>query len=171
MLIWIKLALALESKNNVQKKRIIFGLGSNLGDRNFYLAEAVHELENQLSLTNCKKSKIFKNPAMLLPDSPPEWNIEFFNIAFSADIDLEKFPPQKILEIVKKIEKKLGRKEHQKWAPREIDIDILLIEKLKIHIEHKLTIPHPGLFERDFFIKPVEEIEPGIKLKVVSQKS
>ncbi len=147
----------------MQKKRIIFGLGSNLGDRNFYLDEAVIRLENELSLTNCRRSKIFKNPAMLLPNSPPEWDIEFFNIAFSADINLEKFSPQKILEIVKEIEKKLGRQERQKWAPREIDIDILAIENLKIHIDHKLTIPHPGLFERDFFIKTVEEIEPNIK--------
>jgi 2-amino-4-hydroxy-6-hydroxymethyldihydropteridine diphosphokinase len=143
-----------------QKKRIIFGLGSNLGDRNFYLDEAVRELENQLSLTNPKRSEIFKNPAMLLPNSPKEWDVEFFNIAFSADIDLKKFSPEKILEIVKKIEKKLGRVEREKWAPREIDIDILAIEDLKIHIDHKLTIPHHDLFNRDFFLKTVAEIEP-----------
>lgn len=142
------------------KKRIIFGLGSNLGEREFYLNEAVASLEEQLLLTNLRKSKIFKNPAMLLPDSPKEWDVEFFNIAFSADVDLQKFSPEKILEIVKKIEKKLGRKEREKWAPREIDIDILAIGDLKIHIDHKLTVPHPGLMERDFFVKTVKEIEP-----------
>lgn len=145
--------------------RIIFGLGSNLGDRNFYLDEAVRQLISQLFLTNTKKSKIFKNPAMLLPDSPKEWDIEFYNIAFSADIDLEKFLPEKILEIAKQIEKNLGREMRQKWAPREIDVDILAIGDLKIHIDHKLTIPHPGLFERDFFVKTVEEIEPGFLKK------
>ncbi|MBM3579374.1 MAG: hypothetical protein FJX34_01210, partial [Alphaproteobacteria bacterium] len=67
-------------------KRIIFGLGSNLGDREFFLDEAVRELGVQLLLTNPRKSKIFKNPAMLLPDSPHEWDCEFLNIAFSADI-------------------------------------------------------------------------------------
>jgi len=148
--------------------RIIFGLGSNLGDRSFYLDEAVRELENYLLLTNLKKSKILKNPAMLLPNSPHNWDREFFNIAFSADIDLEKFPPEKILEIAKKIEKKLGRIEREKWAPREIDIDILAIGNLKIHIEHKLTIPHPGLFKRDFFLRTVEEIEPQIFKKIKS---
>src|SRR3989338_3045208 len=114
-------------------KRIIFGLGSNLGDRNFYLDEAQSELVNQLSLHNLKKSKIFKNPAMLPPGAPQEWDQEFFNIAISADINLEKFLPEKILEIVKNIEKKLGRKDRERWAPREIDIDILAIENLKIH--------------------------------------
>jgi hypothetical protein len=56
----------------------------------------------ELFLTSPKRSNIFKNPAMLLPNSPKEWDLEFYNIAFSADIDLEKFAPEKILEIVKK---------------------------------------------------------------------
>jgi 2-amino-4-hydroxy-6-hydroxymethyldihydropteridine diphosphokinase len=143
-------------------KRIIFGLGSNLGDKNFYLDEATRELENHLFLTSLKKSSIFKNPAMLLPNSPKEWDQEFFNIALSADIDLEKFSPEKILEIVKNIEKKLGRKDSERWAPREIDIDILMIENLKINLGDKLKIPHAGLFEREFFLKTVAQIEPEL---------
>lgn len=141
-------------------KRIIFGLGSNLGDRESYLNSAVAELERELLLSNSRKSKIFRNPAMLLPNSPAEWNVEFFNIAFSANIDSQKFSPEKILEIVKKIEKNLGRKEREKWSPREIDIDILAIGNLRINLGKKLTIPHPGLLERDFFIQTVSEIEP-----------
>ncbi len=145
------------------KKRIIFGLGSNLGDRNFYLSEAVYELEIQLFLTYVKKSDILKNSALLLPNSPKEWDCEFLNLAISADIDLQKFPPEKILEIVKKIEKKIGRKEAERWSPREIDIDILVIAGLKINIPDTLLLPHPGLFDRDFFIKTVEQIEPNFR--------
>ncbi len=148
------------------QSRIVFGLGSNLGDRNFYLDEAVLELTQQLFLSNSKTSAIFRNPAMLLPNSPKEWDVEFFNIAFSADINLQKFSPEKILETVKKIEKNLGRKERERWAPREIDIDILLIEGVKIELGEKLTIPHRDLFNRDFFVKTVEEIEP-LLLKMV----
>jgi 2-amino-4-hydroxy-6-hydroxymethyldihydropteridine diphosphokinase len=95
---------------------------------------------------------------MLPENSPESWNIEFFNMAISADINLEKFAPLKILEIVKKIEKEIGRKERERWSPREIDIDILQIEDLKIDIKDKLQIPHPGLKIRDFFIKTVAEI-------------
>ena len=142
-------------------KRIIFGIGSNLGDRESYLDSAVTELERELFLSNSRKSKIFRNPAMLLPNSPAEWDVEFFNIAFSANIDSQKFSPEKILEIVKKIEKNLGRKERKKWSPREIDIDILAIGNLRINLGKKLTVPHPGLLERDFFIQTVREIEPG----------
>lgn len=141
-------------------KKIIFGLGSNLGDKNFYLDNAVAKLETELFLTNLKKSKILKNPALLLPNSPKEWDQEFFNIALSADIDLEKFSPEKILEIVKKIEKDLGRKERDKWAPREIDIDILTIENLQIRIGEKLIIPHHDLLNREFFLKTIKDVEP-----------
>jgi 2-amino-4-hydroxy-6-hydroxymethyldihydropteridine diphosphokinase len=143
-------------------KRIIFGLGSNLGDRNFYLNEAVKILTERLFLKKVKRSKNFPNPAMLLPNSPPEWNMEFLNIAISAEIDLTKFTPEKILRIAKDIEKEIGREEREKWAPRPIDIDILAIENFSVLIEGLLTIPHPGLFERDFFIKTVTEIEPEI---------
>ncbi|MBU6339440.1 MAG: 2-amino-4-hydroxy-6-hydroxymethyldihydropteridine diphosphokinase [Rickettsiales bacterium] len=142
-------------------KRIIFGLGSNLGDRESYLNKAVSMLESELSLSNIKRSKIFKNPALLLPNSPKEWNIEFFNIALSADINLEKFSPEKILEIIKKIESSLGRKYDQRWAPREIDIDILTIEDLVVKIEDRLVIPHYDLLNRDFFLQTIREIEPN----------
>jgi 2-amino-4-hydroxy-6-hydroxymethyldihydropteridine diphosphokinase len=151
--------------------RIIFGLGSNLKDRNFYLDAAVLNLEQELLLKDLKKSKIFKNAAMLLPNSPKEWNCEFFNIALSGEIDLEKFPPAKILKIVKKIEKKLGRQKRKKWAPREIDIDILAIENLKIDLGKRLIIPHIGLFKRDFFLKTVKEIEPKLLKKIIETLS
>lgn len=145
-------------------KRIIFGLGSNLGDKEEYLDIAVKELKKELSLLKIRRSSIFKNPAMLLPDSPSEWNQEFFNIAVSADIDIETFNPEKILEIVKKIEYKIGRKDRQRWAPREIDIDILMIEDVKVSIADKLIIPHYDLTNREFFIKTIDEIEEGWRL-------
>jgi 2-amino-4-hydroxy-6-hydroxymethyldihydropteridine diphosphokinase len=144
-------------------KRIIFGLGSNLGDKESYLNQAVKKLEEKLFLTDIKKSKILKNPALLLPNSPNEWNQEFFNIAVSSNVDLEKFSPEKILEIIGDIEKDLGRKESERWAPREIDIDILTIEELVINIGNKLIVPHYDLLNRDFFLQTIKEIEPDWK--------
>ncbi len=152
-------------------KKIIFGLGSNLGDKKSYLQKAVAELENRLYLQNLKQSKILKNPALLLPNSPQEWDQEFFNIALSADIDLEKFSPERILEIIKEIEKNLGRQERDKWAPREIDIDILVIENLVIDLGEKLKIPHSELFKRDFVIQTIKEIEPDILEKTSSSRA
>ncbi len=143
-------------------KRVVFGIGSNVGNREFYLNQAVDLLKCNLELFGLKKSNIFKNQAMLLPNSPQEWNVEFFNIAVSGDVDLDKNNPQKILEITQKIEKEIGRQDRGRWAPREIDIDILIIDGFAIKIENQLEIPHPGIFSRDFFIKTVAEIEPKL---------
>jgi len=145
-------------------RRIIFGLGSNLGDRENNLAKAVDSLSSRLSLTNVKQSKIFANKALLKPNAPKEWDLDFFNIAMSADINFLKFPPEKILEITQEIEKQLGRKQNEgkiSWAPREIDIDILAIDDLVIDLGEKLKIPHYALLERDFFYKTLAEIEPN----------
>lgn len=146
-----------------KRKRIIFGLGCNLGDRALNLENAVSYLTKDLNLSQIRVSNIFKNKAMLLKDSPKEWDIEFFNIALSANININKFNPEKILLITQNIEKKLGRKKRDKWAPREIDIDILAIENLEIKIGDKLIIPHYDLQNRDFFVKTIKEIEPHWK--------
>lgn len=144
--------------------RIIFGLGSNLGNRQETITRAVDLLELRLGLSNIKKSKLFANKALLKEGAPKEWDLEFLNLAMSADIDLEEFPAEKILEIIKKIEKDLGRKQAPfAWAPREIDIDILAIGELVIDLGEKLKIPHYALLERDFFVKTFAEIEPEWK--------
>lgn len=144
----------------ITNKKIIFGLGSNLGNRALNLDKAVLALEKNLELKNIKTSQILENKALLKPNSPQEWDIDFFNIALSADIDLEKFSPEKILGIIKNIEKEIGRKDRGIWAPREIDIDILAIGNLIVDLGEKLQIPHKSLLTRDFFIKTFAEIEP-----------
>jgi len=160
-------------RNKMQHK-IIFGLGSNLGDRENNIAMAVDSLASQLSLANLKKSKILVNKALLKPDAPKEWDLDFFNIAVSADIDLQQFSPEKILEITQKIEKQIGRKRNEYkvlWAPREIDIDILAIDNLVIDLGKKLRIPHHALLERDFFLQTIAEIENEWLTKFIESRN
>ena len=68
--------------------------------------------------------------------------------------------------MIKKVEKEIGRKDSKRWAPREIDIDILLIGELFYEEKDLLKIPHEGLFNRDFFYKTVEQIEPQLLEKI-----
>ena len=141
-------------------KRIIFGIGSNLGNRALNLENATKLLAKNLQLKNIKTSQILENKALLKAGSPKEWDIDFFNIALSADVDLAQFSPEKILEIIKNIERELGRQDSLSWSPREIDIDILAIEDLIIDLGEKLQIPHKEIENRDFFKKTLQEIEP-----------
>ena len=139
-------------------KRIVFVLGSNFGDRNFYLNQAVKDLTKELNLKKIKQSFILHNKALLKKNAPKDWDLEFANMAFSGDVNLRNFPPQKILRLIKKIEHKIGRIDRGIWAPREIDIDIAIIENVTIN-EKNLQIPHKFLSKRDFFIKTIEDIE------------
>lgn len=145
--------------------KIIFGIGSNLGDRAHNIDLAITKITENLQLVNLKKSSIYINKAMLPKNAPSNWDIDFFNIAVSASINLQNFQPPKILQIIKRIENEIGRTNTEFWAPREIDIDILAIDKIH-HQTLGLSIPHAGLFERDFFVKTVCEIEENYFLEL-----
>ena len=133
---------------------IVLGLGSNQGDREKFLQEAIYALGN--ILTNIKTSSIYESPALLPENAPPEWNINFLNMAIAGDCEIT---PQELLRKVKEIELKLGRQFRGYWSPREIDIDILAYNSLIID-EENLQIPHKFLHERDFAIIPFAEIYP-----------
>lgn len=145
--------------------KIIFGIGSNLGDRAHNIELAITKITENLQLVNLKKSSTYYNKAMLPKNAPLNWDIDFFNIAVSASINLQNFQPPKILQIIKKIENEIGRSNAEYWAPREIDIDILAIDKI-YYQSLELIIPHSGLFERDFFVKTVCEIEENYFLEL-----
>jgi 2-amino-4-hydroxy-6-hydroxymethyldihydropteridine diphosphokinase/dihydropteroate synthase len=64
-----------------------------------------------------------------------------------------------LLDRLKQIELELGRGEHARWAPRTIDLDILLWGSERIATE-RLTVPHPGLIERAFVLTPLAALAP-----------
>ena len=145
-------------KENILLKKICFGIGSNLGDREKYITQAIDKLKLELDLQEIISSQFYVNQAMLPILAPKEWNLEFLNIVMIGKININEFSPLKILEIIKKIEQEIGRINRAKWAYREIDIDILAIEDQEYH-DDNLHVPHQGLFIRDFFYQPFNEID------------
>jgi 2-amino-4-hydroxy-6-hydroxymethyldihydropteridine diphosphokinase len=69
--------------------------------------------------------------------------------------------PFELLAAVKDVELAVGRTPSYRWGPREIDVDILLFGDLAVN-EEGLTIPHPGLADRDFVRVPLAELRPDI---------
>jgi 2-amino-4-hydroxy-6-hydroxymethyldihydropteridine diphosphokinase len=69
--------------------------------------------------------------------------------------------PRELLLAVQAVEAAVGRQETYRWGPREIDVDILLFDDLTVR-EEGLTIPHPGLQEREFVRAPLRELRPDI---------
>jgi len=69
--------------------------------------------------------------------------------------------PPELLRGAKSIEEQLGRRERERWGPREIDIDILLYDGL-VYTDDTVTVPHPELERRRFVLVPLREIAPDL---------
>ena len=142
-------------------KKIVFNLGSNMGDKKDNLDKASLQIIDNFDLKKVKISKIYESRAMLQKNAPKEWDINFYNISLLGQINIKKYNALKILTKIKQIEKNIGRQDRGRWSPREIDIDILLLGNLKVKIDNILEIPHYDIKNRDFFTKTMEEILPN----------
>ena len=126
------------------------GLGSNEGDRQQYLHDAL-SLLTQRGVVVLKVSTFIETKPV---GGPPQG----LYLNGAAKIRTAH-PPQKLLEIIKSIEYDLGRRPTVRNGPRPIDIDILLYEGVVLETP-LLTIPHPRMNERDFVLIPLREIKP-----------
>jgi len=137
--------------------RTYLGLGSNLGDRRANLAKALDLLTHR-PLTVERVSPVVESPAMLPDDAPADWNLPFLNLAVACESDAS---PKTLLAWCKEIEQRLGRTPGPRWSPRPMDIDILLWGDEQ-WLDESLTIPHPGLRERNFVLTPMVALQPRL---------
>lgn len=138
---------------SVSVNSIYFGLGSNLGNRLQNLREAVRMLESFGHVV--KASNVYATAPWGGVPQP-----EYLNACVKIEIESEKrFDPHEILRRVKDFERELGRVESVRWGARKIDIDILIIDSVKIK-SPELTVPHMRIPERMFVLVPLGEILP-----------
>lgn len=132
---------------------IILGLGSNIEDRLENLRKTIYEIKKKIH--GIKLSPIYESSAVLMPDSPKEWNKKYLNMALIGSSELT---PQQMLEYIKNTELSLGRTPSEnRWAPRKIDIDILCIDNIVMNSD-ELTIPHKELLNRPFALWPLTDL-------------
>ena len=134
---------------------IYLALGSNLGKREEYLAQARSVLV-AFDIELVKASSIHETPALMPLGAPPQWDIPFLNQAIEVKTHLG---PHDLLAVLKHIESELGRKPEARWAPREIDIDIIAYDDV-LMVDDMLTLPHPQMDTRRFVLEPLAEIAP-----------
>jgi 2-amino-4-hydroxy-6-hydroxymethyldihydropteridine diphosphokinase/dihydropteroate synthase len=138
---------------------VVLGLGSNFGDRIEYLRAALFALKSQSNsseITVLTVSPLYESAALLPPDAPASWDLPFLNFNILCQTTLD---PPALLHHIKGIEGKIGRKNRGRWAPREIDIDILAMGDLCFKSE-QLQVPHPGLLARPFALLPLADLFP-----------
>jgi 2-amino-4-hydroxy-6-hydroxymethyldihydropteridine diphosphokinase len=138
---------------------VYLGLGSNLGNRQANLALALRMLEPLVRVEAV--SALYESPPQL-PAPPPA----YLNAACRVVTGLT---PWTLLRHVERIEGLIGRHEDGHWAPRPIDIDILLYNDEVIESE-TLTVPHARLIERHFVLRPLLDIDPGLVHSVTGER-
>lgn len=129
------------------------GLGSNLGDSQQILTEAVHKLAG---LGEVKVSKLYQSPPMGPQDQP-----NYLNAAVQLITDLA---PLALLDELQRFEQESGRVRLRHWGERTLDLDLLIYGEEQIQNE-RLTVPHVGVLERDFVLRPLLDLDENLHVK------
>jgi 2-amino-4-hydroxy-6-hydroxymethyldihydropteridine diphosphokinase len=143
-------------------KRVFLALGSNLGDRQGNLEQAIVTLEAQ-GVHILQRSSIYETEPQELREQP--W---FLNMVLEGETRL--FPVQ-LVATTQRIERGLGRDRSARavpTGPRPLDIEIILFGKVLLDTP-KLVIPHPRMLERRFVLEPLVEIAPSLRHPVTRQ--
>ena len=135
------------------------GIGSNLGDRQNNIQKALDLLEEN-GVHILKQSSVIETE----PVGGPAQG-KFLNAVIKVET---QFLPQKLLTELKDIEKKLGRIKTVENGPRPIDIDILIYDNIKLTTP-ELIIPHPRMFEREFVMTPLREIDSKLVEQLIHE--
>ena len=147
-----------EQEDTADIHTVYLGLGSNIGDRDANLSAALRALA--VIVTIERVSSVYDTAPMLYTDQP-----RFHNLVCRATTSLT---PDALLQVVKEIERQLGRASGPRYGPRVIDIDLLLYDRL-IFNSAALTIPHPRMAERAFVLAPLAEIAPALTHPVLGE--
>jgi 2-amino-4-hydroxy-6-hydroxymethyldihydropteridine diphosphokinase len=133
-------------------KLTYLSLGSNLGDREGRLREAIDRLPPHIRVL--RASPLYETAPLEFTAQP--W---FLNQVVEAETDL--FPMQ-LLSRTARIERNLGRVRDIPKGPRTLDIDILLYGRAIVHTA-KLEIPHPRMAQRRFVLAPLADLAPDLR--------
>jgi 2-amino-4-hydroxy-6-hydroxymethyldihydropteridine diphosphokinase len=129
-------------------KTVYLGIGSNVGDREANLREALERLE-AAGIRVARRSSIYETEPRDLRDQP--W---FLNAVVEVETDL--FPLQ-LFAHIQNVEREMGRRRLTPKGPRNIDIDILFYGRSVIDTAD-LQVPHPRIAQRRFVLEPLSEI-------------
>jgi 2-amino-4-hydroxy-6-hydroxymethyldihydropteridine diphosphokinase len=136
--------------------RAYVGLGSNLGDREATLRQALAALGEVPGIRVVAVSAFRETDPVGFLDQP-----RFLNAAAAVETELS---PQGLLAALLEVERGLGRiRGGERYGPRTVDLDLLVYGNAAV-AEPGLEIPHPRLHERRFALEPLAELAPGLEI-------
>jgi 2-amino-4-hydroxy-6-hydroxymethyldihydropteridine diphosphokinase len=137
--------------------RAYIALGSNLGDREATIRDAVAELDREPGIAVVAVSTLVDTEPVGVVDQP-----RFLNGV--AAVDAEQ-PARDLLALLLDVERRFGRSREGAvpQGPRTLDLDLLLYGDAEID-EPGLVVPHPRMHEREFVLGPLAEVAPGLEV-------
>jgi 2-amino-4-hydroxy-6-hydroxymethyldihydropteridine diphosphokinase len=137
----------------VKRAPFYLALGSNLGQREEYLRQALNRLIDRPEIRLLRLSPLYQTEPVGLTNQP-----FFLNMVVMGETSLSVHA---LFQMTSYIELALGRERTIRWGPRTIDIDLLLYDQLVVST-HELEVPHPRLTERAFVLIPLADIAADV---------
>jgi 2-amino-4-hydroxy-6-hydroxymethyldihydropteridine diphosphokinase len=131
--------------------RAFLGLGSNLGDRRAYLRGALERLPDVVAV-----SPLYETD----PVGGPPGQGAYLNCV--AELWTSR-TPRELLAAAQAAEAAAGRVRVERWGPRTLDVDVLLVGDEKVE-EADLVVPHPRMWSRGFVLVPLGDLAPELVL-------
>jgi len=129
-------------------RRAFLGIGSNVGDRQRHLSEAVESLAGVVAV-----SPVYETDPV---GGPPQ--DAFLNIVVELSTTLS---PRELLGVAHRLESAAGRVRTERWGPRTLDVDVLLVGDVHLD-EADLVVPHPRMWQRRFVLAPLADLAPEL---------
>jgi 2-amino-4-hydroxy-6-hydroxymethyldihydropteridine diphosphokinase len=130
-------------------RRVLLGLGSNLGDRRELLRAAVASLDGVMAVSPAYQTE---------PVGGPSGQGPFLNIVVALETAM---PARDLLAECGRLEKAANRVRHERWGPRTLDVDVLWIDGETVG-DDDLAVPHPRMRQRAFVMAPLADIAPDV---------
>jgi 2-amino-4-hydroxy-6-hydroxymethyldihydropteridine diphosphokinase len=135
------------------------GIGSNLADPQNQVQQAIEEL-GELPVSKCRRfSSLYRSTPMAM-NADSQGQPDYINAVAELETGLS---PLGLLHELQHLEALHKRTRAERWGPRTLDLDILLYDN-RIIKNPELTVPHPGLYERNFVLYPLAEIAPDLDI-------
>jgi 2-amino-4-hydroxy-6-hydroxymethyldihydropteridine diphosphokinase len=128
--------------------RAYLGLGSNMGDRRGHLRAAVAGLPDVVAV-----SPVYETD----PVGGPPGQGPYLNLVVALETNRS---PRELLDLAQDLEAAAGRVRKERFGPRTLDIDILVVGQLCVD-EPDLVVPHPRMWERRFVLAPLGDLAGG----------
>jgi len=135
------------------------GLGSNLDHPPRQIRNAMHALDALPRTRVVEDSGLFLSKPMV-PPTGPITQPDYYNAVAKIETQLGAY---ELLDQLQHIEHAQYRKRMEHWGPRTIDLDILMFDDLQMNSE-RLTLPHPGIQQREFVLYPLRNIDDSLEI-------